>query len=281
MNIDASRLKRIYWAIEAYIYQSVAIIRPVIVGKKKHNLPKKLIVSLTSFPPRFKKLPLTIKCLLTQSLKADIIILWIARGDEKFLTDEIFDLEKKHSHFIIEYCEDIKSYKKIIPSLKKYPDSYIVTADDDVFYPWNWLENLTKDFKTNKEIITYRAHQITFDNGKMKSYKDWKHCVNDSGKNSFLFQTGIGGVLYPPNSLHPEVNNIDSFIKNCPTADDIWLYCMAKMQGSKIVKTTRNYNIVNWPGTDKDGLAIKNVISDGNDESIKKLEEQYSLCDHI
>ncbi len=42
----------------------------------------------------------------------------------------------------IDWCEDIKSYKKLIPTLKKYPDAIIVTADDDLIYDNKWLEQL-------------------------------------------------------------------------------------------------------------------------------------------
>ena len=34
----------------------------------------------------------------------------------------------------IDWCENLRSYKKLIPAIEKYPDDIIVTADDDVFY---------------------------------------------------------------------------------------------------------------------------------------------------
>ena len=52
-------------------------------SKKKHQLPAPLIVSLTSYPVRFKTLPKTLKCLLNQSIIPDKIILWIAYEDKK------------------------------------------------------------------------------------------------------------------------------------------------------------------------------------------------------
>lgn len=39
------------------------------------------------------------------------------------------------------------SYKKIIPSLKEYPENIIFTCDDDIFYPKGWLKDLYEDYK--------------------------------------------------------------------------------------------------------------------------------------
>src|SRR5688500_5188057 len=48
---------------------------------RPHQLPGELIISLTSYPARFRTLHLSLRCLLTQSIKPDRIVLWIARED--------------------------------------------------------------------------------------------------------------------------------------------------------------------------------------------------------
>src|SRR5882757_9969542 len=75
-----------------------------------HNLPRPLIVSLTSYPPRFKTLDLTLRCLLAQSIRADQTILWIAHRDRQAITEEIESLTSKG--LTIRYCEDVRSHKK-------------------------------------------------------------------------------------------------------------------------------------------------------------------------
>lgn len=47
--------------------------------------------------------------------------------------------------------------------------------------------------------------------------------------------TGIGGVLYPPNSLNNNVFDYDLVCKLCPDADDLWFWAMAVMNKTKIV----------------------------------------------
>jgi hypothetical protein len=81
----------------------------------------------------------TIETLLNQSHKADKVILWLAEEEfpnkEKGLPRELIQLIK--SGLTISWCRDIKSYKKLIPALEKYPKSIIVTADDDLYYQKN------------------------------------------------------------------------------------------------------------------------------------------------
>lgn len=43
-------------------------------------------------------------------------------------------MDLRDKELTIDWYHDIKSYKKLIPTLQKYPDSIIVTADDDIIY---------------------------------------------------------------------------------------------------------------------------------------------------
>jgi hypothetical protein len=73
---------------------------------KPHELRSPLIISLTSYPARFDKLPLTLKCLLSQSMAADRIILWIAYQDKSSLTPGILELQT--TGLEIAYCDDLR-----------------------------------------------------------------------------------------------------------------------------------------------------------------------------
>lgn len=81
---------------------------------------KKIIVSFTSFPGRINLIKETIDSLLKQAYKPNKIILWLAR--EQFAEREA-DLPSylkcfDEDYFFIKWCEDIRSYKKLIPSLR-------------------------------------------------------------------------------------------------------------------------------------------------------------------
>ena len=122
---------------------------PRIREQRPHGLQNSVVVSLTSYPPRFPYLDKTIKSLLDQSVKADHTLLWIAVDDIEHLPEAVRSLT---SHGLqIKTCEDIRSYKKIIPALEAFPEATIVTADDDVYYKPDWLEGLVELHKAHPE----------------------------------------------------------------------------------------------------------------------------------
>ena len=94
-----------------------------------HGLRSPLIVSLTSYPARFGSLHLVLRSLLTQSVRADRVVLWLDEGDEHLLPPAVTSLGVE-----TRICPRWRSYKKIIPTLMEWPEAHIVTADDDIYY---------------------------------------------------------------------------------------------------------------------------------------------------
>lgn len=219
----------------------VSILWPIVThipgwrGTRNEN-KKTLIVSLTSFPARIDKADKTIKSLLLQRKKPDAVILWLAEEQfpqgEKELPPQL--LELKDFGLEIDWCRDIRSYKKLVPALKQYPEATIVTADDDIYYRKNWLTVLCKMQVEHPQAIC--AHRITKFYLEAKQYK-----VIRGGKDVWPEQltvlhevTGCGGVLYPPHTLHKDITNAELFMRLCPTNDDIWFWVMAVLNGTKI-----------------------------------------------
>ena len=241
---------------------------------------RQLIVSLTSYPARIKTVHQVIDTLLSQTKKADEVVLWLADSQfpnkEKDLPFELLDLTKKG--LTISWCEDIKSYKKLIPALKKYPDSIIVTADDDNIYEKDWLKKLHESYLKNPQVIhCHRASLMTFRNCKLRPYREWKVCVPATRKPSFLnFLTGVGGVLYPPNVFYKDVADKELFMNLSPHGDDIWFWAMAVLNGKKI-KIADDYafrqNLVD--GTQESALWRKNNTGGRNDEQLRKVFKKY------
>ena len=196
-----------------------------------------IIVSLTSFPDRMEDIHYGLYSLLTQNLKPHKVILWL--GEDKFpnkekdLPKEVLDL--MDNGLTVEWCRDIRSYTKIIPTLRKYPDYYIVTADDDIFYPSDWLEQLwDMHEKYPKCVIASRARKVIIKNNEVTNYNDWP-LATKSGEPSFLnFLTGVGGVLYFPNAFTKIVLDEELFMKLSPFGDDIWLWAMLVISNVRI-----------------------------------------------
>ena len=248
---------------------------------------EKIIVSLTSFPARINIVVKTIKTLLTQTLKPDAVILWLAPeqfpNGEKDLPQELLDL--KQYGLTIDWYKDIRSYKKIIPTLKKYPNAVVITTDDDIYYAPDTVESLYKSYLEHKnEVHAHRCDwlkvveedaktvphpspllqgegmtEVVQTQKKVIKWEKTRELYLDRHRGVASFHnrlTGYGAVLYPPNCFYKDVCD-ESLIKELiPTHDDIWLWAMATLNGYK----TR--------------------LVKGYSESINYVEnsQQYGLC---
>ena len=207
------------------------------MGIDKNNESRLLIVSLTSFPERMYDLHYCLYSLLTQSLKPNILVLWLAEeqfpNKENDIPKEVLELKK--NGLTIKWCEDIKSYKKLIPALKEYPNDIIVTADDDIFYPKDWLKNMWDAHKKHpNSIISARSRKIQINNNKIDSYLNWKLNYSEQDPSYLNLPTGAGGTLFVPNSLNDNIFDEELFLKLCPSGDDIWFWAMAILNKTKI-----------------------------------------------
>lgn len=187
------------------------------------------VVSLTSYGERIKTLHYTLVSLITQTCKPKEIIVWLAEGEH--LTDELRALEQYVS---FKYCKDIRSYKKLIPTLKLNLSVPIVTFDDDVIYPAYQLEQLyNTHLAYPNAVICHRAHRVGVNNRGFVPYQQWQFDVVEQAPSNTLMPIGIGGVLYPVASLADDVTDDGLFMTLCPSADDIWFKYMALKKRTK------------------------------------------------
>lgn len=202
---------------------------------QKYMTKRDLYISLTSHPARINTVHLTIESLLAQSLKADKVILWLA--PEQFPNKEADLPEKllalKSQGLTIDWYHDIKSYKKLIPALHKYPEAIIVTADDDNIYRPDWLKKLYTSYQRHPEDI--HCHRAT------KFYYASKRFYVISGGRDYYKESsylnklvGLGGVLYPPHCFHQDILNEDLIQKLAPTNDDQWFWIMGALEGHRV-----------------------------------------------
>ena len=275
-RLSASVLRR---AREARINATAATL-PIIGPRKwapRHSLPGELIVSLTSYPARFRTLHLTLICLLRQTVRADRTILWVAHEDAAHLPTEVLRL--KPWGLEIYTTSDTRSYKKVVPTLRKHPEAFIATADDDQFYRENWLQQLTSGFlQSGRLIVCHRGHRPLLDpEGRLVPYYNWVWNVQAPIASTLLFPTGVGGVLYPPGALDPDVLNEDKFMEFCPTADDVWLYFMGRKRGTKYRTVGSGFKLAPWKGSQDTSLWSTNLDASANDSQISRMQIEYGL----
>lgn len=243
-----------------------------------HGLAARLIVSLTSHPPRFGTLAPTLKCLLSQSVAPDLVVLWLGEGDAERLPPAVLALRERG--LTIRSTADIGPFTKIIPALRAHPGDFIVTADDDVYYGPRWLERLVAAYDpAAPAIVCQRAHRVRLDAaGRPISYANWVWQVPAPETSPDLFPTGVGGVLYFPGALPELTLDQDAFLSLSPRNDDIWLYWMERLAGLNITTLGQDSPVVNWPSSQRAGLRMVNTTGAlNNDVYVRRLFDAYGL----
>lgn len=270
--------------LEGYIFKfkvDIGIIKPIPLANENCD---NVIVSLTSFGRRVQKniVYYTIISILQQKVRPDKIVLWIdeLKWNEDNLPKKLRSLRKYGVE--ISYCEDVRSYTKLVPSLIKYPQSTIITVDDDLIYPDNTLEQLITEHKNYpNDIICLYAKEPIMTNGVPLNYKEWK-ILNESESGKLIFPIGAAGVLYPPRCLHPDTCNKELFIKLSPLADDIWFwFCGLRNNTNKIFIPRKDvsisfymlYQYLNQGSS----LTHANKHQGKNDEQLKNILMYYGV----
>lgn len=241
---------------------------------------QKIVVSLTSYPARIQSVKHTIESLLSQDYKPASVVLWLAveqfPAGERDLPADLLALRSRG--LAIEWCKDIKSFKKLIPALKRFPDSVIVTADDDIIYNQDWLSRLVASYLQSPEVIhCFRAHKVlTLEDGSIASYRKWPREISASDAAFDVFFTGCGGVLYPPNCLDPRVFDEAVFSEVCPSGDDIWFWGMALLNGTKVKVVGDGKFHLNFVENSQDvALWKENDVGGRNDAMMSNLMKRF------
>jgi hypothetical protein len=264
-----------------YYYVSGLFISREITRTDDLNSNTKYIISLTSFPVRINSLWLVIESLLRQNDKPDAIILWLYKGEFKSKSSLPKSLLKLEKWIHIKFCdENLMPHKKYFYTMKEYPKANIITVDDDVIYPPTLIENLKESHKKYPySICSIRTRSIKISNGTIQPYIDWDTHAGSLKKSHKFQQIGVGGVLYPPNSLHEEVFNTKVLRKKALKADDLWLKVMALKNDTEIVNLGHTYSRTFVPVIIKDNVQLMeaNIHSGQNDKIFNRLINDYGL----
>lgn len=246
-------------------------------GSRKHGLPKPLIISLTSYRGRFDTLALMLKSILFQTVRPDVTILWVSPEDFPLVPESVLELRRYGLE--VAASADLRSYKKIIPTLRNHKDCFVITVDDDVYYTADCIEQLAAAYDpAKKQVICRRAHRIvTEEDGSPAPYQKWKSEIKGPETSAWVFPTGVLGVLYPPNAFYEDVCDASLFSTLSPSADDIWLYWMWRMNDHVGSKLRGKLRILEWPGTQATSLYSENVIGNGNDRCIQNMIDRYGF----
>lgn len=250
-----------------------------------------VIVSLTTYGKRLYEVAATIESIMQGSLRPNRIVLWLEEDLKNVTLPIALQCQQKRG-LEIAYCKDLLSYKKLIPTLRKYPEAAIITIDDDAIYHFDLVENMVNCHKKYPQnVIANRVTCIRMGADRRPlSYRKWKGIPLTIDASHFNFATGVGGILYPPHSLHPEVTNEEVFMDICKHADDVWFYAMALMNGTMVRKcpthSANGEDYLNNFAVQDTALFKRNVSRSksqpcGNDIQLKAVMDKYELWDKL
>ncbi|QIA64428.1 hypothetical protein GT360_13420 [Vibrio astriarenae] len=252
---------------------------------KSINLdPKsKYSISLTSYGERLNTVYLTIESLAKQVCAPVSITLWLSKED--ISPEEIpRSLKRLKSRGLdIKFIdENIRSYKKLYYEYieKKESVSFIMTADDDVFYP-SWLGQLALEQASinSQSVVCFRSHLMRFTStGDILPYTQWEKCQGTVEDRQDVFPTGVGSVLYPTGALVNLDSHRAAFLEHAPYADDVWFKACTLKNG--YTSTNVGHNLEHFYcvlSKQRKGLEKVNIGEGKNDTQLKATMSYFGL----
>lgn len=199
-----------------------------------------VVMSLTSFPKRLPRLWLVIECLLRQTVKPDRLILYLTAS-------QVPDIEKLPRRLLaqrrrgleIRLCDKpIRSHTKYFDAMQQFPESIVITVDDDLFYRSTLVERHLKHHGDHPDCVITNWAKVVI-SGKSR-YDRWPDAAEPTlAKNLMIL--GVSSVLYPPHSVHPDAFDPGNIQKLSLTADDVWLSAQIFRQGTPVYFTAEEF----------------------------------------
>ncbi len=233
-------LRSLYGYLLKWLYD-LRLLRVPALGE---NRQADVIVSLTSYGRRVREgvVCYSIYSILRQTLLPQRVILWLSETEwnDANLPKRVAALREKGVE--IRYCQDMRSYKKLLPTVFLNPEKTIVTIDDDVLYSRHLIASLWKEHQEHpKNIIGTLVVQSDI----KCPYTDWKSAQCNK-QDLYYFTVGVGGVLYPPQSLLTDMLDYGLAAHYAPNADDVWFWASSIAAGSEKRCTDRQFKTVSF-----------------------------------
>lgn len=182
---------------------------------------ERVVVALTTVPPRLARIAVVLRSLLNQTAPADRVLLALPRWS--YRTGMSYPAPPALPPGVeVIGCEDHGPATKLLPALIAEPDAAIVVVDDDVIYPSDFLEHLL----TAHRRFPYAAVGLRgcrFRPG--ATSRDLSHvfgtAVRVPTRVDLLMATW--GYLVPPGALDHAVHSFDGWPDAMRWVDDIWI----------------------------------------------------------
>lgn len=237
------------------------------------------VVSLTSHGRRLATVHLAIESIAQGDVRPHALLLHVGKGTHAQDWPGLRRLVRRGLQII--EVDDVGPHTKYWPALA-HPDLQqraLVTADDDIVYPRDWLSRLLAVHQQHPhDVVAHRAYRVRLDEQGLRPYDEWPFCV-DTAASVLNFATGVSGVLYPPAMVQGLREAGDGFLALCPKADDVWLHAVAVRYGFAVRQVT--HVATHFPliaGSQVETLMASNVDGGGNDVQLRRTHHAEVLA---
>jgi hypothetical protein len=238
------------------------------------------VVTVTTHGRRVSQAHVALESIGRGSVRPARLVLWL--DDEQIyrsLPKPLKRLKRRGLEVILDH-NSYGVHTKYFPYLMSKGDHRIpmVTADDDVIYPREWLAGLQDAHERfPHDVVCYRAHRIGVEGASLTPYTTWVPC-SDGHVGVANLGTSVSGQLFPAEFLDAIKARGEGFRDLAPYADDLWLHACTVAQGiatRQIPQDSITFPYV--PGTQTVGLHVANVWGGGNDAAVAKLYDDKAI----
>ena len=211
---------------------------------------ERVIVSLTTYCKRIANIPVVLDTIFAQTMPPDIVVLNLAI--DEVIPDDVKDYIETHS-IEVNRVYDTKVYKKLIPTLKRYPNDCIISIDDDWLYP----DGMIEDFM--------HIHSL---------YPEFPISGNKSAVGNMQCHCGCAS-LTKASYFGKWLDLIDSDVIQHCSSDDIVYTFMANKAGNPYIITENDYFVNMSPYGGDHGYSDSIVDHDGIVKSLDYLVARF------
>ena len=203
---------------------------------KNDKLNLNVVVSMTTIPSRKERLITNLPAILEQSYDFHKLVINV----DDNLTEEdykFYDSLKDMDNRIMINKADAKwrSCNKLLPTIKLFPESPIITVDDDIYYPRNCFFYLVEQhLKTPQCVVAHEINPISVDdNGYVNFYNNIDIKLRQIEWGKYLSNC----ALFPPHTFDgTDLYDYDKMMY-CTNGnhDELWFWVQSVLNGVQCV----------------------------------------------
>ena len=242
----------------------------------------KTIVSLATYSGRLPKLERVLPCILGQTLGYEVLLLNVQDDipDDEF--SRIVELSKVDPRIVLrKRPARWRSFNKFLHAYREYPDSPIITVDDDILYPRHMLSVLDEcGRRINRggtAIVAHEANPVDLDRSLGRVVN--RQTAFDVKLRQRCFSKFLSNCCYfPPHVFDKcagELSDYDAFMKITDGMhDELWLWLHSASQGIPTVSLDYTYTFSLDGALPPDDKSL--CIVNGNPDRIAEYDRRIA-----